>query len=156
MKVTLISLGEVKNKNILALEMEYLKRIKPFINFDIKEISTRKLNSLSEAERKQKETELLIQEVKLNDYLVVMDEKGKSLNTNQISAFIKKHMLESVKHIVFAVGGVFGWDEKIKKRADFTLSLSPMTFTYEFARLILTEQLYRSVTIINGIPYHKN
>jgi 23S rRNA (pseudouridine1915-N3)-methyltransferase len=156
MKISVISLGEVKNKQSIELENEYLKRLAPIIKTNIIEISTRKLAGLSEKERKFKEAELLIGKIKKDDYLVLLDENGVSWDTPKFASVMKKHMIESTKHLVFAIGGVFGWEESVKKKAGLVLSLSPLTFTYEFARLILIEQIYRSATIIKGLPYHKN
>lgn len=156
MKITVISLGEIKNKETQTLESEYIKRLGPYFKTNILEIPTRKLSSLSEGERKKKEAEFLLGKIKKEDYLILLDENGNCHNTAKFASILKKHMLESTKHIVFAIGGVYGWDAEVKKKANAVLSLSPLTFTYEFARLILVEQIYRSATIINGIPYHKD
>jgi len=155
MKITVISMGEVKNKPSIELEKEYLKRLTPYFKTEIAEISTRKLAGLSEKERKSKEAEAFLSKIKKDDYVILLDENGATHTTAKFASLVKKHMMAGTKNIVLAIGGVFGWDESIKSKANLILSLSPMTFTYEFARLILVEQVYRVATIINGIPYHK-
>ncbi len=154
-KISIIALGEIKNKNILSIEGEYLKRLRPLLKVETLDIPVRKLASLSEDERKKKEAELLLSKINKDSYLILLDENGISVNTSKFASMLKKHMLDSTKHVVFAIGGVYGWHTDIKKKADLLLSLSPLTYTYEFARIILTEQIYRTATLINGIPYHK-
>lgn len=151
----MISVGEIKAQHILDAESEYLKRLKKFVNIDIREISTRKLSGFNESERKRNEAKLLHQAIKPDTFLVILDENGQSYSSPKFASFLERHMLEGNKRIVFAIGGVFGWDNQVRERAQATLSLSRMTFTFELTRLVLIEQIYRGITIIKGIPYHK-
>ena len=155
MKISVISIGEVKNKNTIPIEKEYIKRLTPYFRISIQEISVKKLSTLPEKQRKEKECDIIRQKIKAGDFLILLDEGGKTYDSLKFASMLKKHMLESTKQIVFAVGGVYGWDEDFKKEANAVLSLSSLTFTYELARLILIEQIYRATTIINRIPYHK-
>lgn len=88
------------------------------------------------------------------DYLVALDEKGKQMNSPGLSNFIQVRANESVKNIVFVIGGAFGLDEAVLKRADLKWSLSSLTFPHQLVRLILAEQVYRACTIIRNEKYH--
>ena len=109
---------------------------------------------LSEMELKKKEGETLLGFIQKEDYLVVLDEQGKLLKTTAIAGFIQARANESVKNLVFLIGGAFGVSETVKKRADYQWSLSPLVFPHQLVRLILAEQVYRACTIIRNEKYH--
>jgi len=87
--------------------------------------------------------------------LIALDEGGKSVSSQQFAALLSEHMNRSTSTLVFAIGGPYGWAPKIKDHARETISLSPLTYTSQMARLILIEQIYRAMRIIKGDPYHK-
>lgn len=89
-----------------------------------------------------------------NSFIVVLDEKGKSLNSMDFSDFLNKRLNESVKNLVFIIGDAYGVDDKIKEQADFTWSLSDLVFPHELVRSILAEQIYRGFSILRGEKYH--
>lgn len=89
-----------------------------------------------------------------NSYIVVLDEKGKSMTSIEFSDFLNKRMNESVKNLVIVIGDAYGVDEKIKERANFLWSLSDLTFPHEMVRSILAEQIYRGFSIMKGAKYH--
>ena len=97
-----------------------------------------------------KELEL---ELATKNYNVLLDEKGKSLDTLEFANLVFEN---TPKKISFFIGGTDGFDEVLKRKADFLLSISPMTLTHSFATIILLEQIYRSITIKINHPYHKN
>src|SRR4051812_11366766 len=99
MKISMISIGEIKNKNTQSMEAEYLKRLKPYIKVDVSDISVKKLASLSEYERKKKEALIFTEKLKKGDFLILLDENGQSFNTGKFASMLKKHMLESTKHL---------------------------------------------------------
>jgi 23S rRNA (pseudouridine1915-N3)-methyltransferase len=86
----------------------------------------------------------------------LLDERGTEFSSTEFSGFIQKTMNTGVKEMVFIIGGAFGVAESIKRKSDFIISLSRMTFTHQFIRLIFIEQLYRSMTILKNEPYHNN
>lgn len=110
--------------------------------------------TLSEAELKKKEGETVLQWLKQDDYLVALDERGKSLTSEGLAGFIQQRATASTKNMVFVIGGAFGLDEAVLKRADYKWSLSPLTFPHQLVRLILAEQIYRACTILRNEKYH--
>lgn len=109
---------------------------------------------MSEMDLKKKEGEIVLDWLNKEDYLVALDERGRQLNSEGLAGFIQKRSNESVKNLVFLIGGVFGLDQAVLKRADFTWSLSLLTFPHQLVRLMLAEQLYRACTILRNEKYH--
>ena len=110
--------------------------------------------SLRNDELKKKEASIILQMLAKDDYLVVLDEKGKQIDSTKLSSFIQARANDSVKQLVFLIGGAFGVDQQILSRANYTWSLSPLTFPHQLVRLILAEQLYRACTILRNEKYH--
>ena len=109
---------------------------------------------MSEMDLKKKEGEIVLEWLTKDDYLVALDEKGKQFNSESLAAFIMKRSNESVKNLIFLVGGAFGLDETVLKRANYKWSLSELTFPHQLVRLILAEQIYRACTILRNEKYH--
>ena len=103
---------------------------------------------------KQLEAEKIISKLKSDDFLILLDEKGKSFSSVQFAQYIEKKSNQSTKKIVFLIGGAYGFDTKIYERANDKISLSDMTFSHQLIRLIFMEQLYRAYTILHNLPYH--
>ena len=110
--------------------------------------------TLSDVELKNKEGELILQQIKNDDYLVLLDERGKQFSSETLAAFIQQRANESKKNIVFLIGGAYGVSENVFKRADFKWSLSPLVFPHQLVRLILAEQIYRACSINRNEKYH--
>jgi len=110
--------------------------------------------TMSEAELKIKEGEVILQLLKKEDYLVVLEERGKLLSSEALAAFIQQRANESEKNIVFLIGGAFGLSEDVLKRANYKWSLSQLVFPHQLVRLILAEQVYRACTILRNEKYH--
>ena len=109
---------------------------------------------MSEMDLKKKEGEIVLEWLTKDDYLVALDEKGKQFNSESLAAFIMKRSNESVKTLIFLVGGAFGLDETVLNRANYKWSLSQLTFPHQLVRLILAEQVYRACTILRNEKYH--
>ncbi|MDP4264826.1 MAG: 23S rRNA (pseudouridine(1915)-N(3))-methyltransferase RlmH [Bacteroidota bacterium] len=109
---------------------------------------------LSEMDLRKKEGETILQWLNKDDYLVALDEKGKQLSSEKLAGFIQARANESIKKLVFLVGGAFGLDAAVLKRANYTWSLSELTFPHQLVRLILAEQVYRACTILKNEKYH--
>lgn len=118
---------------------------------------------MSEMDLKKKEGEMILEwfskpdrvtRTGTADYLVVLDERGKQMSSEKLAEFIQKRANESVRNIVFLIGGAFGLDEAVLKKSDFKWSLSQLTFPHQLVRLILAEQVYRACTIIRNEKYH--
>lgn len=155
MKITLLTIGKTEDKYLIEGIAKYLKRLVHYVNFKIIELPELKnTKSLSEEQQKSKEADLLLKEVATTDYLILLDEKGMELSSKQFSAFLNKKMVGSVQHIVFMVGGPYGFEQRINQRTNEKISLSKMTFSHQMVRLFMVEQLYRAFTILKGEPYH--
>jgi 23S rRNA (pseudouridine1915-N3)-methyltransferase len=109
---------------------------------------------LSEMDLKKKEGEIILDWIKKDEYLVALDEHGKEMNSERFAQFIEARANESVRTIVFVIGGAFGLDEAVLKEANYKLSLSQLTFPHQLVRLILAEQVYRACSIIRNEKYH--
>lgn len=111
-------------------------------------------NAGLEMDLKKKEGEIILERLSKDDFLVALDENGKQFNSESLAAFIMKRSNESVKNLIFLIGGAFGLDETVLKRANYKWSLSELTFPHQLVRLILAEQVYRACTILRNEKYH--
>lgn len=155
MNIILICIGKTDEKPLEELISKYEKRLPSHWNYqriEIPDLKNRK--NLSESQQKEKEAELFFSKLVPNDYVILLDEKGKQQNSTSFANSIQDLMNQSVKQIVFLIGGPYGFSDEIYKRANRKLSLSEMTFTHQMIRLFLVEQLYRAFAILQGKPYH--
>lgn len=109
---------------------------------------------LSEMDLKKKEGETILSFLQKDDYLVLLDERGKQMKSEELAKFIEARANESVKKVVFLIGGAFGVSDDVMKRANYKWSLSNLVFPHQLVRLILAEQVYRGCTIIKNEKYH--
>ena len=109
---------------------------------------------LSEADLKLAEGRIVLDWLGKDDYLVALDEHGKHMGSEQLAGFLQSRANESVKQLVFLIGGAYGLDAAVLKRARYTWSLSSLTFPHQLVRLILAEQVYRACTIMRNEKYH--
>lgn len=155
MKISLIAIGKTEDKYLIEGIDKYLNRLKHYINFSFTVIpDIKNTKNLTEAQQKSKEAELILKQLNNSDVVVLMDEKGKKYSSVQFSQYINKQMVGSVQNMVFIIGGPYGFDESIYKRANSSVSLSDMTFSHQMVRLFFVEQLYRAFTILKNEPYH--
>ncbi len=155
MKITLLSIGRTTDKYLLEGIDKYLQRLKHYVVFKTVELPELKnTKSLSQEQQKSKEAALILKNLNTADYLILLDEKGASLSSVDFSAFLNKKMVGGIQHLVFIIGGPYGFDSSIYNRADYQISLSKMTFSHQMVRLFFVEQLYRAYTILKGEPYH--
>jgi 23S rRNA (pseudouridine1915-N3)-methyltransferase len=110
--------------------------------------------NLSESQQKTKEAEMMLKHISNPDMVILLDEKGKKYTSVLFSNYLNKQMIGSVQHLVFVIGGPYGFDESVYKRANGSMSLSDMTFSHQMVRLFFVEQLYRAFSILKGEPYH--
>jgi 23S rRNA (pseudouridine1915-N3)-methyltransferase len=155
MKATLILVGKTVDKRFAELISEYTNRLKHYISFEINTIPELKnTKSLTSEQQKNSEAELIIKNLQPSDYVVLLDEHGKEMRSIEMADWMKRKMNTINKRIVFIIGGPYGFSQKIYDIAHEKLSMSKMTFSHQMIRLIFVEQLYRSMTILNGEPYH--
>jgi len=155
MKIFLLVIGKTDETYLQKGIDIFLKRIPHYISFEMKVIPDLKNSkNLSEELQKEKEGELIIQQLAPSDELILLDENGTETSSVEFARFLEKRMISGIKRLVFVIGGPYGFSATIYSRANGKLSLSKMTFSHQMVRLIFTEQLYRAMTILKGEPYH--
>lgn len=155
MKIALLQIGKTGEKYIRDGVADYFVRICKYSGFDIITIPDLKnTRNIPVSEQKTKEGEKIFKQLNNEDYVILLDEKGKVLSTLEFSEYLKKIFMMAKKRLVFIIGGPFGFSPQVYKRADLLLSLSSMTFSHQLVRLLFAEQLYRALTVIKGDPYH--
>lgn len=155
MKLQLWSIGKPHDKELKAAIDQFTQRCNNYFTVEWNIISPPKnAGSLSEAELKRKEAEIILNMLDKGDYLVALDERGKQLSSEALAEFINARATESVRRLIFFIGGAYGIDESVLKAAQLKWSLSNLTFPHQLVRLILAEQLYRSFTILRNEKYH--
>ena len=155
MKIVLLQTGKTTEKHIAELVDLYTNRIKKYSVFEIIAIpDVKNTRKMPVQEQKAKEAIKIFQSITDDDYIILLDEKGKEFRTVEFSGFIEKLFFLPKKRIVFLIGGPWGFSEEVYLRADYKMSLSKMTFPHQLVRLLFLEQLYRVFTIIKGDPYH--
>ena len=155
MKIKLIVVGKTSSQFLSDGEKEYEKRLKHYSNFEQLVISHIKNgNKFSTNDLKNKEGDLILAKLDKNDLVILLDEKGKVYSSKEFAEFIQNKTINSVKKLVFVVGGAFGFSDEVYKRSNYKISLSKMTFSHLMVRLIFKEQLYRAYTILKGEKYH--
>ncbi len=155
MKIQIWSIGKDHEPYVRQGIEDFTKRISKYYPVEWNIIPMPKnAGMLSEMDLRKKEGEIIRDWLKKDDYLVALDERGTELSSVKLAGFIEKRANESVKTLVFLIGGAFGLDEGILKLAKFSFSLSRLTFPHQLVRLILSEQLYRACSIIRNEKYH--
>lgn len=155
MKITLLVTGKTDAPYLKEGIAVYQNRLKHYVSFTIREIPELKnAKSLSEEQQKLAEAELIFKHLALPDHLVLLDENGAGYTSEGFAALIGKRLSGNVQHLVFLVGGPYGFHETLHKRAAEKIALSQLTFSHQMVRLFFTEQLYRAFTILNREPYH--
>ena len=155
MKIQFWSIGKNDEPYVSNGILDFTKRISRYYPVQWEIIPVPKnAASMSHDEQKKQESKLLLEKISKEDYLVALDENGKEMNSVQLASFIQSRANESVRQIIFLIGGAFGLNESVLKRADFRWSLSKLTFPHQLVRLILAEQIYRACTIQRNEKYH--
>jgi len=154
MKAILLVTGKTDLKTIDALILDYINRIKHYFSFELQVLpDVKNTKKYSSDQLKSAEAVPILKNIREQDCVVLLDEKGAENSSVDFSKFINVRLQEG-KRIVFVIGGPFGFDESVYKRAQYRISLSKMTFSHQMVRLIFLEQLYRAMTIIRGEKYH--
>ena len=155
MKISLWTIGKSHDSYVKEGVLEFTKRISRYYPVEWTIIPVPKnAGMLSEMDLKKKEAETVLQWLKPDDYLVVLDEHGKQFSSEALASFLQERASASTKNLVFLIGGAFGLDEQVIKKARLKWSLSQLTFPHQLVRLILAEQIYRACTILQNEKYH--
>ena len=156
MKITVLTVGKIKEKYFTAAIAEYSKRLGRYCRLEMIEVQDEKTpDKAPEAinlQIKQKEGERLLANIKEDAYVIALAIQGKELSSEQLAQKISQLTLNGKSHITFVIGGSLGLSDAVLKRADYQLSFSPMTFPHQLMRVILLEQIYRVFKINSGEP----
>ena len=159
MKITLITVGKIKEKYLRDAIAEYSKRLSRYCKLEIIEVADEKTpdhaSNVMEITIRDKEAERIMKYVKEDAYVITLEINGKLISSEELSAKINQLGIQGTSHIIFIIGGSIGLGKEVLARSDYALSFSKMTFPHQLMRVILLEQIYRSYRIINGEPYHK-
>ena len=159
MKITLITVGKIKEKYLKDAIADYSKRLSRYCILEIVEVGVEKTpdnasDTVEDAIR-DKEGERILKYIKEDAYVITLEIAGKMLTSEEMAEKIEKLGVQGTSHIIFIIGGSIGLGREILKRSDYALSFSKMTFPHQLMRVILLEQIYRSYRIMNHEPYHK-
>lgn len=159
MRITLITVGKIKEKYLKDAIAEYTKRLSKYCKLEIIEVADEKTpdnaSEIVEDCIRSKEAERILKNVKEDAFVITLEINGKMLSSEELADKIDKLGVQGTSHIVFIIGGSIGLGREVLSRSNYALSFSKMTFPHQLMRVILLEQIYRSYRIINGEPYHK-
>ena len=159
MKITVLTVGKIKEKYLRDAIAEYTKRLSRYCKLETIEVADEKTpdNASENAEEmiRQKEAERLLKYIREDAYLITLEIGGKQLISEEFSEKIEKLGIQGTSHIIFVIGGSIGIGKAVLKKSDYALSFSKMTFPHQLMRVILLEQIYRGYRIMSGEPYHK-
>lgn len=159
MKITLITVGRLKEKFYREAVEEYAKRLGRYCKLEILQVEDEKTpGNASEMEEdliRKKEGERIMKLLKEDACMITLEIAGKMYDSLEFAHTMEKLQISGVSHIQFVIGGSLGLYEEVCKKADLAVSFSKMTFPHQLMRVILLEQIYRAYRIIHGEPYHK-
>ena len=159
MKITLVTVGKIKEKFFEDAIKEYSKRLSRYCKLEILQVADEKTpegaSETVELQIKEKEGQRILSLIRDDAYVVALAIDGKMLDSEELAERIEKLGVSGISQIVFVIGGSLGLSAQVMKRADYALSFSRMTFPHQLMRVVLLEQIYRSYRIMNHQPYHK-
>lgn len=159
MKITLLTVGKIKEKFLRDAIAEYSKRLSKYCKLEIIEVADEKTpdhaSEVVEKSIRDKEGERLMRYIRDDDYVITLEIGGKMLDSVAFSRQLENLGIRGQSHICFVIGGSIGLRDALVKRSDYALSFSKMTFPHQLMRVILLEQIYRSYRIMTNQPYHK-
>jgi 23S rRNA (pseudouridine1915-N3)-methyltransferase len=134
--------------------LEYQKKINYFHAFEIKRVKGPKIKREGAETKREADSQAILKALEPGDFVILLDENGMEMSSLGFSKKLGQCIDQSTKKIVFVIGGPYGADEELKRRANLKISLSPMTMNHWVAQVVLIEQIYRAMTILKGLPYH--
>lgn len=159
MKITVITVGKIKETYLKNAIAEYSKRLSKYCKLEIVEVADEKTpdhaSETAENAIRDKEGERILKYIRDDMYVITLEIEGKMLTSEELAKKIDTLGIQGNSSIAFVIGGSIGLGKEVLKRSDYALSFSKMTFPHQLMRVILLEQIYRSYRIINGEPYHK-
>ena len=155
MKIHFWAIGKTNEKYLREGIGIFTKRLGHYLPFEMQELpDIKQAGKLSPVALKEKEGEMVLQRLKSDDYLILLDERGKRYTSEAFARQINKWLQLPQKRIIFLVGGAYGFSPDLYQRANQKIALSEMTFSHQMVRLFFVEQLYRGMSILRNQPYH--
>ena len=155
MKIKLLAIGKTDSKELERLIGDYENRLKRYLPFELVIIpDIKRTKNLSEGEQKRKEAEAVLNKIVDGDTVILLDEHGKEYNSLGFAKYLQQYMNSGLKQLVLVIGGPYGFDPLLERKAKAKWSLSKLTFSHQMVRLFAVEQLYRAMTILRNQPYH--
>lgn len=159
MKITIVTVGKIKEKYLRDAIAEYSKRLSKYCKLEIIEVADEKTpdnaSDVVVESIKSKEAERILKYIKDDAFVITLEINGKLLTSEELADKIDKLGIQGTSHIIFVIGGSLGLGSEVLQKSNFALSFSKMTFPHQLMRVILLEQIYRSYRIIKQEPYHK-
>lgn len=159
MKITLVTVGKIKERFYEEAVAEYRKRLGRYCKLEIIQVADEKTpdgaGAALEKQIKDKEGERILAQIGDGAYVIALAIEGKALDSEELAEKLGQLGVQGVSQIVFVIGGSLGLSDRVLSRANYRLSFSRMTFPHQLMRVILLEQIYRSYRILNHQPYHK-
>ena len=159
MKITVITVGKIKEKYLRDAVAEYVKRLSRYCKLEIIEVADEKTpdqaSETVEEQIRDKEGERILKYIRADMYVITLEIGGKMVSSEELADKINMLGIRGQSSVAFVIGGSIGLGREVLKRSDYALSFSKMTFPHQLMRVILLEQVYRSYRIINREPYHK-
>ncbi len=155
MKLRILTVGKLNNKHFKALSEDYLSRISHYAPIQLEFVREEKIAALPVSEIIAKESKRISERLKSTDWNILLDKNGAMLTSEDLAKYLQHLASQSKKYLTFIIGGPLGTATEVGSMANFTLSLSKMTFSHELSTVLLLEQLYRAFSILRGEKYHK-
>ncbi len=157
MKVTLWIIGKTTDAYLETGIAVYAQRLKHYLPFSIEVVpDVRQGSKLPPEQLKEREAEAVLDRLKKEDVLILLDERGQTFTSEAFARFLEQRLNTSGKRLIFLIGGAYGFADALYARANGQVALSAMTFSHQMVRLFFVEQLYRAMTILRNEPYHNN
>lgn len=156
MKFVFLHVSSSKEKWCEEASAVYLQKLKHFTAFELLALSSKKLARAESSAKLVLESQEILEFLQPDDFVILFDEKGKSLDSPAFADVVQKTLMSGKKRCVWIIGGAFGVSEDLKKRAQVKLSLAPFVLNHQVAQVVALEQIYRAFTILKGLPYHNS
>ncbi len=159
MKITVASVGKIKERYLTEALEEYGKRLSRYCKLEMIQVADEKTpegaSRAMEEQIREKEGERLLAKIRQDAYVIALAIQGQMPDSVELAGKLEKLGVSGVSHIVFVIGGSLGLSQAVLSRADYLLSFSRLTFPHQLMRVMLLEQIYRSFRIMGNEPYHK-
>lgn len=155
MKIKLLVVGKTDDRALKQSIEKFEQRLQRYVSFVFEVIpDIKRSKKLSITEQKDKEGQMILNQISATDRLFLLDENGQTYSSIEFSKFLQKQMNSGLKQLVLVIGGPYGFSNAVYEKATGQISLSKMTFSHQMVRLFATEQLYRGFSILKNEPYH--